>query len=254
MLRPATPSTVGSPKAHPRNWAAVRTDGLTAPSCPVSSRHSPVAAGAVRLGEAADAAGPARPPAVVLVVVVLRLGPLRPRLRIARLRLLGAGVVGQPACFVLGPGDGVGEHAGVQHGGRRWRRCRDRSGHHGRDRRRHQGRGPLLGGQGQFLAGRRGAGAGQGDGTAGDGDGRRRRQPHSAQHGRGHGYADGGCLRRMACAVPSRMSRPAGTGGSGRAAASGGAMPSHDQPSGLDGTAGRPVREDRRVGSPVSIQ
>ena len=47
VLRPATPSTVGSPKVHPRNCAAVRTNGLTAPSCPVSSPQSATAAGAL---------------------------------------------------------------------------------------------------------------------------------------------------------------------------------------------------------------
>ena len=214
----------------------MRTNGLTAPSCPVSSPQSAAAAGAL--------SGSARRPTRRACSAARRSSSSSSS---ASASARSARASASRACASLARASSASRRAsswaratasestrGVQHAGRRRRRCRDRSGHHGRDRRRHQGRGAPLRGQGQFLAGRLRAGAGQGDGTTGDGDGRRSRQPHAAQHGRGHGYTDGGCVRRMACAVPSRTPDQREREGQERAAASGGAMPSHDQPSGLD--------------------
>ena len=215
----------------------MRTNGLTAPSCPVSSPQSATAAGArVRLGEAADAAGLLGRPAVVL----RRRPPTPPR----------PAPPAPPPRAPAPPWRGRRRRAGVPRPGpgrrrRRARRCRARRSSvragaaTGAGTTAATGDGtraaaPRCVARASSCAGRLRAGAGQGDGTTGDGDGRHGRQPHAAQHGRGHGYTDGGCVRRMACAVPSRTPDQREREGQERAAASGGAMPSHDQPSGLD--------------------
>ena len=195
----------------------------------------------VRLGEAADAAGLLGRPAVVLVVVVLRLGPLRPRLRIARLRLLGAGVVGQPACFVLGPATAsestpVSSTAAVGGAG-----AATGARHHGRDRRRRQSRGPCWVARVSSWPGGAAPVPVRATAPPVTATVAAVASPTPRSTGAGTGTRTGdACAAWRAPSPPD--SRPAGTGGSGARGGLGGAMPSHDQPSGLDGTAGRPVR------------
>ena len=167
----------------------------------------------------------------------LLLGLSRPLGRVPGLRLACAGVVGEAARLVLGARDGVGQHGGAEHRGvERGLHRHDRRGHHGRDRRRH--RTATLRGQVQLVRGTcRDVrfGAGQRRRAAGDGDGRHGGDADTAQDGRGQGRGDRGCMRRAAGPAASRTPEQREREGRELAAASGGAMPSHDQPSGSDG-------------------
>jgi hypothetical protein len=216
--------------------------------------------GGVGIGEAPDAAALlGRVPLVLSLglCVALRglLGLSHPLGRVPGLRLACAGVVGEAARLVLGARDGVGQHGGAEHRGvERGLRRHDRRGHHGRDRRRHRtatlrGQVQLVGGASRDVR----CGAGQRRRAAGDGDGRHGGDADTAQDGRGQGWGDRGCMRRAAGPGASRTPEQREREGRERAAASGGAMPSHDQPSGSDGGGWTSGWGGRRVGSPVSI-